>query len=102
LKGFKNLSVKEDTSKKLAEISKSLGKSQAEIVSEYVSILDALLKANLNLDCILSYVILPFSGKAEIHMTTRQIWRLEKLQKGMTREQIEKLEKMAKRKVKGD
>jgi hypothetical protein len=102
LKGFKNLSIKEVTSVKLAEISRALGKSQAQIIGEYIDILKALLQSNFNRDCVLSYVILPMYGKAEIHMTDRQLWRLEKLQKGMKREEIENLEKKLKKGLKGD
>jgi hypothetical protein len=95
-KGFANLSVRTVTSVKLAEISRALGKSQAQIIGEYIDILSVLLKANLGLDSILSYVVYPMNGKCEVHMTDRQLWRLEKLQKGMTREEIEKIEREAK------
>jgi predicted metalloprotease len=89
-KGFKNLNIKEDTSKKLAEMSVVFGKSQSKILSELI---DAIYSIMNKTDSMLTFVIEPLDQKITIHIINRQLWRLGKLQEGMTRKQIEKLER---------
>jgi hypothetical protein len=91
MKGFKNLSVKEVTDKELAEISEALGKSRAEIISEFVQCLHAILAYSKSPS--IGYVLSPLEGSMEIKVYPRKQWVL--VRKRIHRD-------MAKKQVKGD
>lgn len=83
MKGFKNLSVKEATDKQLAEISKALGKSRAEIISEFVQNLYHILAYSKSPS--IGYVLSPLEGEMQIKVYPREQWVLvqKRIKKGL-------------------